>query len=194
MFAIIGILVVFGAVIAGYLMEHGNLKVLMQPAELVIIGGAAIGTVLIGNPLHILKQMAAGVAGVFAGSKFSKKAYLESLKTVYDLLNKARREGLVSLEADVEDASKSPILSKNSLFVKNHHVRDFFCDTMRMAVSGMEPFDLDQVLELDMEVHHHQATQPIAALSTMADSLPGLGSLRPCWGWSLPWERWAVRR
>jgi chemotaxis protein MotA len=175
MFAIIGIVVVFGAVIAGYLMEHGNLKVLMQPAELVIIGGAAIGTVLIGNPLHILKQMAAGVMGVFGGSKFSKKAYLESLKTVYDLLNKARREGLVSLEADVEDVSKSPILSKNSLFVKNHHVRDFFCDSMRMAVSGMEPFDLDQVLELDMEVHHHQATQPIAALSTMADSLPGLG-------------------
>src|SRR6266849_10952842 len=175
MFAIIGILVVFGAVIAGYLMEHGNLKVLMQPAELVIIGGAAIGTVLIGNPLHILKQMAAGVAGVFGGSKFSKNAYLESLKTVYDLLNKARREGLVSLEADVEDPAKSPILSKNSLFVKNYHVRDFFCDTMRMAVSGMEPFDLDQVLELDMEVHHHQATQPIAALSTMAESLPGLG-------------------
>jgi len=83
MFAIIGIVVVFGAVIAGYLMEHGNLKVLIQPAELVIIGGAAIGTVLIGNPLHILKQMAAGVAGVFGGSKFSKQVYLESLKTVY---------------------------------------------------------------------------------------------------------------
>jgi len=175
MFAVIGIVVVFGAVIAGYLMEHGNMKVLLQPAELVIIGGAAIGTVLIGNPLHILKQMAAGTVGVFGGSKFSKKAYLESLKTIYDLLNKARREGLVSLEADVEDAAKSPILSKNPLFLKNHHIRDFFCDTLRMAVSGMEPFDLDQLLELDMEVHHHQATQPIAALSTMADSLPGLG-------------------
>src|SRR5271166_2377896 len=175
MFAIIGIVVVFGCIIAGYLMEHGNLKVLMQPAELIIIGGAAIGTALIGNPLHTLKKMASGVAGVFGGSKFSKQAYLESLKTVYDLLNKARREGLVSLEADVEDASKSPILSKNPLFTKNHHIRDYFCDTMRMAVSGMEPFDLDQVLELDMEVHHHNATQPIAALSTIADSLPGLG-------------------
>jgi chemotaxis protein MotA len=175
MFAIIGIVVVFGAIVAGYLMEHGNLKVLMQPAELIIIGGAAIGTLLIGNPLHIIKQMASGVAGVFGGSKFSKQVYLESLKTVYDLLNKARREGLVSLEADVEDAAKSPILSKNPLFMKNHHIRDYFCDTMRMAVSGMEPFDLDQVLELDMEVHHNQATQPISALSTMADSLPGLG-------------------
>jgi len=175
MFAIIGILVVFGAVIAGYLMEHGPLQVLMQPAELIIIGGAAIGTVLIANPVYILKQMAVGLTGAFGGSKFSKPVYLASLKTVYDLLNKARREGLVSLESDVEDPSKSPILSKNPLFVKNHHICNFFCDTMRMAVSGMEPFDLDQVLELDMEVHHRQASQPIAALSSMADSLPGLG-------------------
>jgi chemotaxis protein MotA len=175
MFAIIGIVVVFGAVIAGYLMEHGNLKVLIQPAELVIIGGAAVGTVLIANPLHILRQLVGGITGVFGGSKYSKTIYLESLKTMYDLLNKARREGLMALEADVEDASKSPVLSKTAVFVNNHHVRDFLCDSMRMAISGTEAFDLDQVLELDMEVHHHSATTPIASLSTMADSLPGLG-------------------
>jgi chemotaxis protein MotA len=175
MFAIIGIVVVFGAVVAGYLMEHGNLKVLMQPAELIIIGGAAIGTVLIANPLHILKQIVGGITGVLGGSKYSKKVYMESLKTMYDLLNKARREGLMALETDVEDPSKSAVLSKNALFVKNHHVRDFFCDSLRMAISGTEAFDLDQVLELDMEVHHHGASVPIASLSTMADSLPGLG-------------------
>lgn len=175
MFAIIGIVVVFGAVVAGYLMEHGNLKVLIQPAELVIIGGAAIGTVLIANPLHILKGIAGGLAGVFAGSKFTKAVYLESLKNVYDLFNKARKDGLVALESDIEDPSKSPVLSKNPVFAKNHHIRDYFCDTMRMAVSGVEAFDLDQMMELDMEVHHHEAGQPIAALSSMADSLPGLG-------------------
>src|SRR5437867_690911 len=175
MFAIIGIVVVFGAVVGGYLMEHGNIKVLIQPAELLIIGGAAAGTVLIANPLHILKQIAAGLAGVFGGSKFSKQFYLESLKTIYDLFNKARREGLVSLESDIEEPEKSPILSKNPAFIKNHHIMDFFCDTMRMAVSGMEPFDLDQVLDLDLEVHHQQAAIPISALSTTADSLPGLG-------------------
>lgn len=176
MFAIIGILVVFGAVAAGYLMEHGNLKVLMQPAELVIIGGAAIGTVLVANPLHILKKIASGCAGVFGGSKFTQKRYLDTLKMMYELLNKARKDGLVALEADIEDPAKSPILSKNPAFIKDHHVRDFVCDTMRMAVSGgVEPFDLDQMMELDMEVHHHGANQPIQALSTMADSLPGLG-------------------
>ena len=84
MFAIIGILVVFGAVVAGYLMEHGNLKVLIQPAELVIIGGAAIGTVLVANPLHILKKIARRMRGVFGGSKFNKKRYLETLKMMYD--------------------------------------------------------------------------------------------------------------
>jgi chemotaxis protein MotA len=175
MFAIIGIVVVIGAIVGGYLMEHGNLKVLVQPAELLIIGGAAIGTVLIANPLHILTQMAGGVVGVFGGSKFGKQRYLDSLKMMYELLNKARREGLMALESDVEEPEKSPIISKNAAFVKDHHVRDYFCDTMRMAISGVEAFELDQLLELDMEVHHHAATQPIAALSTMADSLPGLG-------------------
>src|SRR6266849_11218471 len=176
MFAIIGILIVFGAVAAGYLMEHGNLKVLMQPAELVIIGGAAIGTVLVANPLHILKKIAAGFGGVFGGSKFTKQRYLETLKMMYDLLNKARKDGLVALEADVEDPTKSPVLSKYPAFLKDHHVRDFVCDTVRMAVSGgVEPFDLDQMMELDMDVHHHDSSQPVQALSTMADSLPGLG-------------------
>ncbi|MGA9040104.1 MAG: flagellar motor stator protein MotA [Terriglobales bacterium] len=175
MFAVIGILVVFGAVAAGYLMEHGNLRVLMQPAELIIIGGAAAGTVLIANPLHILKQIVAGIASVFRGSKFTKQRYLESLRTMYDLLNKARREGLVALENDVEDPDKSPILSKNPGFLKDRHIRDYFCDTMRMAISGVEAFDLDQLLELDMEVLHHEASTPIAALSSVADSLPGLG-------------------
>lgn len=138
MFAIIGILVVFGAVVGGYLMEHGNLRVLLQPAELLIIGGAAGGTVLIANPLHILKQIAGGITGVFTGSKFTKKRYLDSLKTLYDLLNKARREGLMALESDVEEPSKSPILSKNPAFLADHHVRDFFCDSMRMAITGTE--------------------------------------------------------
>jgi len=175
MFAIIGIVVVFGAVLGGYLMEHGNVRVLLQPAELLIIGGAAGGTVLIANPLHILKQIMGGITGVFKGSKFTMQRYLDTLKTMYDLLNRARREGLMALESDVEDPAKSPILSKNTAFIQDHHIRDYFCDTMRMAITGTEAFDLDQMLELDMDVHHHQASIPIASLSTMADSLPGLG-------------------
>jgi len=175
MFAIIGIVVVFGSVVAGYLMEHGNLKVLIQPAELVTIGGAAIGTVLIANPLYILKKVVGGIGGVFGGSKYTKQAYLDSLKMMYDLLNKARKDGLMSLENDVEEPEKSPVFSKGPAVFKNHHVRDFVCDSLRMAITGIDAFDLDQMIDLDMEVHHHDAAVPSAALNTMADSLPGLG-------------------
>ncbi len=176
MFSIIGIVVVFGCIVAGYLMEHGNIRVLIQPAELIIIGGAATGTVLISNPLHILKAIASGIGGVFGSSKFGRQRYIDSLKMMYELLNKARKEGLVALENDIEDPDKSALFSKYGDFVKNHHALAFVCDTMRMAVSGgVEVFDLDQMLESDMDVHHHEGTQPVSALSTMADSLPGLG-------------------
>jgi len=175
MFAIIGIVVVFGCIVAGYLMEHGNLRVLIQPAELVIIGGAAAGTVLIANPIHILKKIAGGIGGVFGSSKFSKQVYLDTLKMMYDLLNKARKDGLMALESDVEQPDKSAAFSKNTAFLRNHHVRDFVCDSLRMAITGVDAFELDQMLDVDMEVHHHDATQPTTALSTMADSLPGLG-------------------
>jgi chemotaxis protein MotA len=103
MFAIIGIVVVFGCIVGGYLMEHGNLRVLLQPAELMIIGGAALGTLLIANPLHIIKKIAGGIGGVFASSKFSKQTYIDALKTMYDLRNRARKDGLMALEADVEE-------------------------------------------------------------------------------------------
>ena len=103
MFSIIGIVVVFGCIVAGYLMEHGNLHVLLQPAELLIIGGAATGTVLISNPLHILKGIAGGIRGAFGSSKYGKQRYIDSLKMMYELLNKARKEGLVALESDIEE-------------------------------------------------------------------------------------------
>lgn len=176
MFVVIGILVVFGAIVGGYLMEHGNLRVLLQPAELIIIGGAAAGTVLIANPLHILKKIVSGALGSLRGSRFTKALYLETLKMVFDLLNKGRKEGLVALESDIEDPAKSAILKNYPAFLNDHHSRDFVCDTMRMAITGgVEAFDLDQMMELDMEVHHHESSQPVSALSTVADSLPGLG-------------------
>ena len=175
MFAIIGIIIVFGSIAAGYLMEHGNLRVLLQPAELVIIAGAAVGTLLVANPLHIIKKIAAGIGGVFGSSKFGKQTYIETLKMLYDLFNKARKDGLMALEADVEEPEKSPIFSKHPAFLKNHHVCNFVCDSLRMAITGVDAFDLDQMLDLDMEVQHQDATQPTTALSTMADSLPGLG-------------------
>ena len=176
MFAIIGIVVVFGAVLAGFLMEKGNLLVLMQPAELVTIGGAALGTMLIANPVHILKAIGGGLAGVLGGSKFGKGRYLDSLTMMYEFLNKVRKEGLISVESDIEKPSESAIFTKYPAFLNDHHAEAFVCDTLRMAITGgVEPFDMDQMMELDMEVHHHETMQPIHALTSVADALPGLG-------------------
>jgi len=176
MFSIIGIIVVFGAVIGGFLMEKGPMLVLMQPSEFLIIGGAALGTLLSANPVHVIKKIVNGLLSVLKGSKYSKQRYIDLMKTMFNLFNKARKEGLAGIESDIEEPAKSPILSKNQDFVKNHHARDFVCDTMRMAVTGgASAFDLDQMMELDMEVHHAGETQSVAALSTVADSLPGLG-------------------
>jgi chemotaxis protein MotA len=175
-FAIIGIVVVFGCVIGGFLMEHGNLKVLVQPAEVVTIAGAALGTLLVANPIHILKGIASSLPAVLKGSKFTKAWYLDSLKMMYELFSRARRDGLVALESDTDDPQKSQIFSKYPAFLKDHHILCFVCDTMRLVASNaVEAFELDQMVELDMDVHHHGSTQPVAALSTVADSLPGLG-------------------
>jgi len=176
MFAIIGIVVVFGAIVAGYLMEKGNLHVLVQPAELIIIGGAALGTLLIANPIHIIKAIMGGVLGVLKGSPFDKKRYLNTLKMMFELLNRVRKEGLLAIENDVEKPKESAIFKNYPDFLKDHHAQEFVCDTLRMAITGgVEPFDMDQMMERDMEVHHHGAVTPISALTTVADSLPGLG-------------------
>jgi chemotaxis protein MotA len=176
MFAIIGIVVVFGAIIAGYLMEKGNMLVLMQPAELIIIGGAAVGTMLIANPMHIIRAIANGVVGVIKPSPFSKTRYLETMKMMFEFLNKIRKEGLLSVENDVEKPKESAIFKKYPAFLNDHNVMDFVSDTMRMAITGgVEPFDMDQMMERDMEVHHHGAIAPVTSLHSVADSLPGLG-------------------
>ncbi|HSM76802.1 MAG TPA: motility-associated protein, partial [Bryobacteraceae bacterium] len=169
MFTILGILVVIGAVVGGYLMEKGNLLVLLQPAELIIIGGAGLGTMLIANPLPVIVRVLKGVGGAFGGSPFTKAFYLETLKMLNDLFQTARKGGMVKLESDVEEPEKSQVFTKYPAFLKNHHAVHFVCDTLRMAITGgVSHFELDQMMELDMEVHHHEASTPVHALTTTA--------------------------
>jgi chemotaxis protein MotA len=176
MFAIIGIFLVFAAIISGFLMEKGQIAVLIQPAELIIIAGAALGTLLVANPLRLLKAIFAGLLGTLKGSSFTQARYLDTLKMMYQFLNKVRKEGLLAVEMDVEKPEGSPIFKEYPAFLNDHHAREFVCDTLRTAITGgVEPFDMDQMMELDMEVHHLAEVQPVEALSTVADSLPGLG-------------------
>jgi len=176
MFAILGLLIVVAAVVGGYLMEHGALMVLLQPAELLIIGGAALGTILAANPLAVLKALAGGILQVFKGSRHGKVLYTDTLTMFFDLFQAGRRNGLAGLETHVEDPKTSELFKKHPKFLADHHAVVFVCDTLRMAIAGnMSPYDMDQMMESDIEVHHKIQHQPIAALSTMADSLPGLG-------------------
>lgn len=176
MFVIIGIIAVFAAVLGGFLMEKGPLLVLIQPSELLIIAGAALGTVLTANPLFAIKKLISSLIRILKGASVSKQQYIDSLRMMFSLFSKARKEGLAGIENDIEAPDKSPIFSKYAFFVKNHHVRNFVCDTMRMAITGgTGAFDLDQMMELDMEVHHMGETQSATALNTVADALPGLG-------------------
>jgi len=176
MFVIIGIVVVLGAVIGGFLMEHGPIRVLMQPSEVIIIGGAALGTLLVANPLHTLKGVVGGLLQVIKGSKFNRKRYLDSLRMLYEMFNNIRRSGPTAIESDIEAPEKSKFFAKFPSFLQDHEARDFVCDTMRMVLmGGVEPFDVDQMIEADMDVHSHETEQSVSALSTVADSLPGLG-------------------
>jgi len=157
-------------------MEHGKLLVLLQPAELVIIFGAAVGTVVVANPLPTLTRIAKGLVGVVSGGELTKAFYLENLKMLYELFSHARKAGSTKLEEEVDNPEKGAVFTKYPKFLKSHHALHFLCDTLRTAVSGgVDPMDIDQMMEVDLEVHHREAHEPVAALSTMADSLPGLG-------------------
>ncbi len=118
MFSLIGILVVIGSVLGGFLMEKGKLPVLVQPAEFLTIAGAALGTVLAANPMHVLKGVGTGVLGVLKSGGVSEKRYTETLKMLFDVFSKARKEGLVAVEADIEEPEKSSIFSKYPDFLK----------------------------------------------------------------------------
>jgi chemotaxis protein MotA len=176
MLPLIGIALVFGAVIAGFLMEKGHLLVLMQPSEVIIIAGAAMGTLLIANPLHILKSMSEGALRAFGPSRFSRPRYLETLRMMFELCNKVRKKGLIGIEDDIEKPAESEIFKRYPDFLKDRHAKAFLCDTLRTAITGgVEPFDMDQMMELDMEVVHHDVVMPVNSLNTVADALPGLG-------------------
>jgi chemotaxis protein MotA len=176
MLVILGFILVIAAIVGGYLLEHGQLLVLFQPAELLIIGGAAAGTILIAHPMPTVVRLLKGIMAALGGSGLTKEFYLENLKMLNDLFQYARKNGLPKLEADVDEPAKSVVFSKYPKFLKNHHALHFVCDTLRMFISGgVDPFELDQMMELDMEVHHHEVQEPVTALSSTADALPGLG-------------------
>jgi chemotaxis protein MotA len=176
MFPIIGIVVLFGCIIGGFLMEEGNLHVLMQPAELVIIGGAALGALVISATPKVLGAVFKGFIGVLGGKPQTKGKYVELLSLLYQLFSKIRKEGLVSVEADIENPEKSAIFKKYPGVLANHHVLNFICDNLKVIVTAnVPPHELDSLMEIEIDTHHHESLISSHAIAKVADGLPALG-------------------
>lgn len=175
MLALIGVVVVFGTVIGGFAMEGGPIPVLIQPVELLIIGGASIGGLLVAVPLKVLKILIRHVMGTL-GSGLGKPAYLEVLQVLYDLFTKAKREGFTAIDSDLASPEKSPIFSKYKGFVKNHHAMTFLCDSLRLVVDGaVDADELEAIMDTELETHHEEGGQTPSIMAKVGDSLPGLG-------------------
>ncbi len=173
---IVGGILVLGSIIGGFVLEHGHLAALFQPVELLIIGGAAFGAFLIANPTPVVKKAFAGVGKAFKGSSYNKARYMELLGLMYALFGKIRKDGLIALEADIEEPEKSPIFAKYPGILADHHVLDFICDYFRMMVGGsMNAFEIENLMDLELEAHHQEAHKPIGSIQTAADALPAFG-------------------
>lgn len=177
MLAVIGAIIVSSAVIGGYLLEHGNLSLLWQPAELVIIGGAASGGFLIGYPPKVVKDVMRIVQRILTNKgTVSRDDYLELLKLLNDIFVKIRKDGLISIEEDVDSPHKSKVFTKYPRFLANHHALLFITDTLRTVMTTtIEPHELESLLETELDSHHEEGLIPAKAVNTVADSLPGLG-------------------
>jgi len=173
---IIGVVVVLGCVLGGFVLHHGNLMSLFVPTEYLIIGGCRVGGMIIRNPGAVLGAIVRDFFGVLKGGAPSKAQYLELLKLLYQLLQLARREGVLALEEHVNDPHNSAIISKYPSFAHNHHAVAFLCDTLKLFVAGvLDAHKMDELMETDLEVLHHEELEPAQAVSNGADSLPAIG-------------------
>ncbi len=176
MLVIIGSIVVLACVAGGYVLSHGELLALWQPFELLIICGAAIGAFISANPPKVHKAVIQNILGVLKGTKYKKALYLDLLSLIYDLLQKARKEGMMAIEKDIDDPSASEVFSSYPKILADHHIIDFICDYFRLMVGGnMNPFELENLMDIELATHHQEAEMPAEAVTKIADGLPGFG-------------------
>jgi chemotaxis protein MotA len=168
--------VVVGSVIGGFVAHGGSVKALWQPFELIIIAGAALGAFIVGNNGKVLKSTFAALPSVLKGSKYTKLRYLALMALLYDLLSKIRKEGMMSIEGDVETPDQSPIFTKYPEISADHHLVEFITDYLRLMVSGnMNPIEIETLMDQEIETHHHEGAIPPAAIQKVADGLPAFG-------------------
>jgi chemotaxis protein MotA len=173
---IVGYVVILGAVFGGFAMAGGHLGSLLQPVELLMIGGAAAGAFLVANPNKVIKATLKALPSLLRGSRFSKTLYVETLSLLYDILAKVRKEGLMSIEADVDAPAQSPIFAKYPKVTSDHHVVEFLTDYLRLMVGGnLNAFEIENLMDNEIDTHHAEGEIPIHAVAKMADALPAFG-------------------
>lgn len=173
--AIIGLITVFGCVIGGFTMHGGPLGVLIQPNKLVIIGGAAVGSVLISAPGSSRAALIHAFKSGFKDNSPKKQDFLDLLTLLYELFQLMRREGTLAVESHVSSGAESPLFSKYPSVQSRHHAFDMLLDGLKQMVDGLPPHELDRLFDLDMETHHEEEHVPVSLIRAMGDSLPGLG-------------------
>lgn len=173
---IVGYVIVLGSVFGGFVLAGGHVAALFQPLELLMIGGAAAGAFVVGNDMKSIKATFKVLPTLFKGSKYNRALYIELLLLLYRLLNKARSDGLMAIEGDVENPEQSPIFSDYPLILADHHLVEFLTDYLRLMVSGnIDPFQLDNLIDNEIETHHAEGEVPVHCIAKIGDGLPAFG-------------------
>lgn len=176
MLVIIGYVVVLGSVFGGFVLAGGHLAALLQPVELLMIGGAAFGAFLVGNSSKAVMATLKALPQVFKGSKYTKARYLDLLALLFEILTKIRRDGAMALEKDIEDPEQSPLFQKYPDLLADHHLMDFISDYLRLMVSGnMDAFQIENLMENEIDTHHHELMVPAGCIAKLGDGMPAFG-------------------
>lgn len=183
MLVIVGYIVVLLSVFGGYALAGGYLAALWHPIELIIIGGGALGAFVVGNNSKALKATLSTLPTVFKGSKYTRALYLDMMALLYELLTKIRKEGLMSIEADVDSPENSPLFTKYPTIMADHHIVEFLTDYLRLMVSGsMNAFEIENLMDNEIETHHHEGEVPVHAVTKIGDGLPAFGIIAAVMG------------
>ncbi|QOY93122.1 flagellar motor stator protein MotA [Massilia sp. UMI-21] len=176
MLVIFGYLFVCACVFGGFALAGGHLASLWQPIELLMIGGAALGAFFVGNTMKSIKATIKAFPSIFKGSQYTKDMYMELMALQFDVLSKVRKEGLMSIEGDIEAPEASPLFSKYPAVLADHHIIEFMTDYLRLMVSGnMDAMQIENLMDNEIETHHHEGAIPAHVIAKIGDGLPAFG-------------------
>lgn len=176
MLVIVGYIIVLGAVFGGFALAGGHLGSLLQPVELLMIGGAAAGAFFVGNSAKGIKATLRALPDVLKGSKYTKAVYMELMALLYEILAKVRKEGLMSIEADVDSPRQSPLFAKYPRILGDHHAVEFMTDYLRLMVGGnLNAVEIENLMNSEIETHHQEGEMPVHIISKVGDGLPAFG-------------------